>query len=58
MADVTFHLLNGVSEALGGVTVVKTYSEIIDAPPEEKRTAEDIIEDFKQRLNGEHYELI
>lgn len=52
------HIVNNIAEISGGVTVTKSYSEIIEIPPEEKRTAEEIINSIASRLNGVHNELI
>jgi len=52
------YTVNNIAECFGGVIVNKSYSDIIDITPEEKRTAEQIIESISSRLNGVHNELI
>ena len=52
MADMSMYIVNNVSCIGGGVSINKSYSEIIDISPEEKRTAEEIIENIASRLNG------
>lgn len=49
---------NNLVEYIGGVKFVKSYDEIITVQPEEKRTADEIIQDITSRLNGTHNELI
>ena len=58
MADMSMHTVNNLAEYYGGVKITKHFSEIIRQEPEEKRTADEIIENFKLRLNGEQNELI
>lgn len=52
MADMSRYMVNNVAGIGGGVSVNKSYSDIIDIPPEEKRTAEEIINSIASRLNG------
>lgn len=52
------YIANDIAEVYGGTKVVKSYSELVEPQIEEKRTAQEIIEDFKQRLNGVHNEFI
>lgn len=52
MADMSRYVVNNVAGIGGGVSVNKSYSDIIDIPPEEKRTAEEIINSIASRLNG------
>lgn len=58
MADMAMHLVNNFADCFGGMGVFKSYSDIIDLVPEEKRTAEEIIEHIKERVNGTHNEPI
>lgn len=46
------YMVNNVAGIGGGVSVNKSFSDIIDIPPEEKRTAEEIINSIASRLNG------
>lgn len=58
MANMIMYAVNNLAECFGGTKVTKSFSEIINPPVEDKRTAQEIIDDFKARLNGEQYELI
>lgn len=58
MADMSRYVVNNIAGIGGGVSVNKSYSDIIDIPPEEKRTAEEIINSISSRLNGVHNEPI
>lgn len=53
MADTSMHTVNNLAEAYGGIKITKSFNEIIKQKPEEERTADEIITEFKQRLNGE-----
>jgi len=52
-------MANNTAEAFGGMSISKRFGDILDPAPEEKRTAEEILDDFKERLNGEEqYEFV
>lgn len=46
------HIVNNTANINGGVSITKSYAEIIEIPPEEKRTADEIINSIASRLNG------
>ena len=58
MSDMARYTVNNIAEYFGGTVVKKTYSDIIDVKPEEKRTAEQIIYSISSRLNGVQNEPI
>lgn len=58
MANMSMYAVNNLAEYFGGIKVSMSFNEIIHPPTEEERTAQDIINDFKARLNGEQNESI
>lgn len=59
MADMSMHTVNNLAEAYGGgIRITKSFYELLKPEPEEKRTADEIISQFKQRLNGVKNESI
>ena len=52
MADMSRYAVNNIAGIGGGVSINKSFSDVIDIPPEEKRTAEEIINSIASRLNG------
>lgn len=50
---------NNLAEAFGGISINKSYADIIEFKPKEEKTAEEIIESMKSKFNGEEiYELV
>ena len=49
---------NNLADYIGGDKFVKSYSDLITIHPEEKRTADEIIDSITSRLNGTHNEQL
>lgn len=58
MANLSMHTVNNLAEMYGGVKITKAFDELINPTPEAKKTADEIINSFKERLNGDYYESI
>ena len=58
MANLSMHNVNNLAEAYGGVKITKPFDDIIKATPEAQKTADEIRNSFKERLNGDYYESI
>ena len=58
MADMSFYAVNNISSIGGGIEVKKKFFEILERKPKDSRTAEEIINDIKSKLNGENNESV
>lgn len=59
MADMSFYAVNNISSISGGgVEVKKRFFETLERKPKDSRTAEEIIDNIKKKLNGENNESI
>lgn len=58
MADMSFYAVNNISSIGGGVEVKKRFFETLERKPKDSRTAEEIIDNIKKKLNGENNESI
>lgn len=58
-ADALMDINNNIAENLGGIQIVKRFSDIISPEAEEDKNPEDVINHFKDKINGDtKYELI
>lgn len=58
MADMSMYAVNNIFSIGGGVEVKKRFFEILERKPKDSRTAEEIINNIKNKLNGENNESI
>lgn len=50
---------NNIAENLGGIQIVKRFGDLISPEAEENKNPEDVINHFKDKINGEtEYELV
>lgn len=54
----SFYAVNNISSIGGGVEVKKRFFETLERKPKDSRTAEEIIDNIKKKLNGENNESI
>ena len=45
-------IAENTAHAFGGSTITRRFADIINPPKEEERTAEQIISDFKRKINS------
>lgn len=52
MADMAMYSVNNTAEYFGGTKIVKSFKDIVNPPREEERTAEEIIQNIRDKMNG------
>lgn len=52
ITNALFVMVNNFAEKFGGNTLVKKYSEILNPPPEEARSEEEVISSLQNKMKA------